>query len=198
MSSHHQGFEKLSGCRIRDRDRLQCSCSGSEVAISTINAARHQRLTEEFVPFLAIYYYLSQFIDCPSGDSSIAATVVQRRRLKSPPTDRLSLAAFVVDLASSAYDLWPHQKLKVYQIYANFVHRELRNASFEGKNLQPQLKGRTLIIRYQLYLLVHYLPSSLARLFSMKVPISPHNTYDYATLAAALQMNCVKGRGDYP
>ena len=86
----------------------------------------------------------------------------------------------------------------MYQIYANFVHRELRNASFEGKNLQPQLKGRTLIIRYQLYLLVHYLPSSLARLFSMKVPISPHNTYDYATLAAALQMNCVKGRGDYP
>ena len=30
---------------------------------------------------------------------------------------------------------------------------------------------------------------------SMKVPISPHNTYDYATLATALQMNCVrKGR----
>ena len=29
----------------------------------------------------------------------------------------------------------------------------------------------------------------------MKVPISPHNTYDYATLATALQMNCVrKGR----
>ena len=46
-------------------------------AISTINAARHQRLTEEFVPFLAIYYYLSQFIDCPSSDSSIAATVMQ-------------------------------------------------------------------------------------------------------------------------
>ena len=73
----------------------------TEVAISTINAARHQRLTEEFVPFLAIYYYLSQFIDCPSGDSSIAATVVQRRQLKSPPTDQLSLAAFEVDLALS-------------------------------------------------------------------------------------------------
>ena len=54
------------------------NAAAAEVAISTINAARHQRLTEEFVPFLAIYYYLSQFIDCPSSDSSIAATVIQR------------------------------------------------------------------------------------------------------------------------
>ena len=39
--------------------------SPSDNAKSTINAARRQRLTEEFAPFLAIYYYLSQFIDCP-------------------------------------------------------------------------------------------------------------------------------------
>ena len=53
---------------------------GPDNAEWTINAARHPCLTdEEFVPFLAIYYYLSQFIDCPSGDSSIAATIVQRR-----------------------------------------------------------------------------------------------------------------------
>ena len=77
---------------------MQCHTDNAK---STINAARRQCLMEEFAPFLSIYYYLSQFIDCPSGDSSIAATVVQRRRLKSPPTDRLSLAAFVVDLVLS-------------------------------------------------------------------------------------------------
>ena len=27
-----------------------------------------------------------------------------------------------------------HVKLKVYQISANLVHRELRNTTFEGKN----------------------------------------------------------------
>ena len=49
--------------------------------------------------------------------------------------------------------------------------------------------------RYQMNLYITCLARSLARLFSMKVPISPHNTYDYATLATALQMNCVrKGR----
>ena len=31
------------------------------------------------------------------------------------------------------YGLWPKVKLKVYQISANLVHRELRNATFEGK-----------------------------------------------------------------
>ena len=74
---------------------------GSDNAKSTINTARRRRLTEEFAPFLTIYYYLSQFIDCPCCDSSIVATVVQCWQLKSPPTDRLSLAAFVVDLALS-------------------------------------------------------------------------------------------------
>ena len=75
--------------------------SPPEVAISTINAARHQRLTEEFGPFLAIYYYLSQFIDGPSGDSSIAATVEQRQRLKSPRTEEFFQAVVIVDLALS-------------------------------------------------------------------------------------------------
>ena len=78
----------------------------TEVAISTINAARHQRLTEEFVPFLAIYYYLSQFIDCPTGDSSIAATVVQRRRLKSPPKEVFFQAVVIVDIATSGLGQW--------------------------------------------------------------------------------------------
>ena len=73
--------------------------------ISTINAARRQRLTGEFGPFLAIYYFLSQFIDCPTGDSSIAATVLQRRRLKSPPTEVFFQAVTIVDIATSGLDL---------------------------------------------------------------------------------------------
>ena len=40
-------------------------------------------------------------IDCPTGDSSIAATVVQRQRLRSPPTAEFSPAAFVVHSATS-------------------------------------------------------------------------------------------------
>ena len=86
-----------------------CGCCGSfymsspDNAKSTINTARRQRLTEEFAPFLTIYYYLSQFIDCPCCDSSIVATVVQCWQLKSPPTDRLSLAAFVVDFVLSGH-----------------------------------------------------------------------------------------------
>ena len=72
----------------RRNERRGVNASAADNAKSTINAARRQRLMEEFAPFLAIYYYLSQFIDCPLCDSSIPATVVQRWQLKSPPTDR--------------------------------------------------------------------------------------------------------------
>ena len=36
----------------------------------------------------------------------------------------------------------------MYQISANLVHRELRNATFEEKKCQPQLKSRTLGITH--------------------------------------------------
>ena len=109
-----------------------CGCCGSfymsspDNAKSTINTARRQRLTEEFVPFLTIYYNLSQFIDCPTGDSS----VVQRRRLKSPPTEEFSLAAFVVHSAISASDT----SLQQHQIFLSCF--SLVPSS------KPTLKGR--------------------------------------------------------
>ena len=100
----HIMYFYLKMCKIY-RVRLQIWTQEIEQraqqAQKLLNAARHQRLTEEFAPFLAIYYYLSQFIDCPSGDSSIAATVVQRRWLKSPPTDVFFQAVVIVDLATS-------------------------------------------------------------------------------------------------
>ena len=37
------------------------------------------------------------------------------------------------DVAKFLGDLWPRVKLKVYQISANLIHRELRNATCEGE-----------------------------------------------------------------
>ena len=39
------------------------------------------------------------------------------------------------DVAKFLGDLWPRVKLKVYQISANLIHRELRNATFEGEKM---------------------------------------------------------------
>ena len=36
-------------------------------------------------------------------------------------------------------DLWPKVKLKVYQISANLVRRELRNATFEGEKMPTSI-----------------------------------------------------------
>ena len=39
-------------------------------------------------------------------------------------------------------------QVKVYQVSANLVHRELRNATFGGKKCQPQLHCRTLVLTF--------------------------------------------------
>ena len=48
-------------------------------------------------------------------------------------------------LPKNLRDLWPKEKLKVYQISGNLVHRELRNrvsnATFEEKNANPNYKS---------------------------------------------------------
>ena len=47
-------------------------------------------------------------------------------------------------------DLWPKVKLKVYQISANLVHRELRNATFEGEKMTtPIIRPDSGYQRYQ-------------------------------------------------
>ena len=45
-------------------------------------------------------------------------------------------------------DLWPQIKLKVHQISAHLVHRELRNTTFEREKHKPKLNFRTLLMCY--------------------------------------------------
>ena len=74
-------------------------------------------------------------IDCPTGDSSIAATVVQRQRLRSPPTAEFSPAAFVVHSATSASD----QTFSQNPITQGLLHLEGRKGpcSFEVSRDRP-------------------------------------------------------------
>ena len=46
------------------------------------------------------------------------------------------LSSLWTDLAKVLRELWPWVKLKVHQISAHLVHRELRNATFEGEKTQ--------------------------------------------------------------
>ena len=58
----------------------------------------------------------------------------------------------------------------MYQISANLIHRELRNATFEGGKCQPQLKGRTLDIIH-LEILVKPHPDAIVALLARPLPL---------------------------
>ena len=106
-SPTHEAMNSESESSLISLSPLRKMVDGSSFAPSTRSRHIHYKRRPTLAPHGRIYpisrnlLLFESIIDCPTGDSSIAATVVKCRQLKSPPTEEFSPVAFVVHSAIS-------------------------------------------------------------------------------------------------